>query len=299
MGNILSFIATCLGSRFEREPGADRSAGAPLRRHPRPKMTSRADQRSDTSQRRHSPVTTDNAPSDTQPLLPNTIPQQRQQCPPINMDKALSNTQSPLLNTTIPTEIHHAIISHLPLSPAVALTLTCKCFLHIIGTAKSWEELRNDHAERSVFYSLLERDLTGHYHRLPADTCLSKRHPTSTPKNFVLEHYPKDFKYAALAERFGYTVAWSHVALLFKHGPGGLGLDGFDLDVTRPLTPVAGSEAPSCLVNLVVTPKIVDERLLLCCQYRITPTTRPSIEKLRNFDLSLCRHVSTQFQRSP
>jgi hypothetical protein len=300
MGNVLGLIATCLGNRPEKKPGADHSAGAPPRQHPRPKMNSRADGRSNTPPRRHSPVAVGNAPADTQPLLPNIIPQR--QYPPINMDKALSNTQSPLLATKIPTEIHLAIVSYLPLSAVIALTLTCKRFLHIIGTSKSWEELPNVHPGRSVFYSLLERDLTGYYHRWPTDTCLSKRHSMPTPKNFVQEHYPKDYAYAALAERFDYTIAWSHVALLFKRGPGGLALDGFHPDVTKPLVPVYGSEAHSCSVNLVVTPKIVDERLLLGYQYRITPDTRPakmSIEELRHFDMSLCRHVSTQVQRSP
>jgi hypothetical protein len=148
------------------------------------------------------------------------------------MDRALPNTQSPLLKASIPTEIHLAIVDYLPPSAVVALTLTCKRFLHIIGTGRSWEQLRNDHAERSVFYSLLERDLVDYYHRLPADTQLSKRLAI----------------YEALAERFYYAIAWSHLVLAFKRG--GDALEGFHLDITKPLAPEAGSGVRACSVNL-------------------------------------------------
>jgi hypothetical protein len=221
------------------------------------------------------------------------------------MDGALLNTQSPLLKASIPTEIHLAIVKHLPLSAVVALTLTCKRFLNIVGTRKSWEQLRNNHSERSVFYSLLERDLVDYYHRLPADTQLSKRLAISTPRDFKLWHYPRDLIYAALAERFGYTIAWSHLMLAFKCGGGGIALEGFHLDTTKPLAPEAGSGVRSCSVNLVVTPKIVAGRLLLGCKYRISRDTllaRPGkvpIEELKQFKLRLCRHVATEYERSP
>jgi hypothetical protein len=164
------------------------------------------------------------------------------------MDRALPNTQSPLLKASIPTEIHLAIVDYLPPRAVVALTLTCKRFLHIIGTGKSWEQLRNDHAERSVFYSLLERDLVDYYHRLPADTQLSKRLAISTPRSFKLWHYPRDLIYEALAERFDYAIAWSHLVLAFKRG--GDALEGFHLDITKPLDPEAGSGVRACSVNL-------------------------------------------------
>jgi hypothetical protein len=161
MGNMLSLIATCFGSQRKQPARANPPANAPPRRHPLPKMKSRAIQGSTTAP-------PGSHPSVTQPLLPTNTPQEYYS--PITMDGALLNTQSPLLKASIPTEIHLAIVKHLPLSAVVALTLTCKRFLYIVGTGKSWERLRNDHSERSVFYSLLERDLVDYYHRLPADT---------------------------------------------------------------------------------------------------------------------------------
>jgi hypothetical protein len=240
MGNMLSLIATCFGGQRKQPPRANLPANAPPRRHSRTKMKSRVNQGSTTAP-------PGSHPSVTQPLLPTNTPQKHYS--PITMDGALLNTQSPLLKASIPTEIHLAIVKHLPLSAVVALTLTCKRFLNIVGTRKSWEQLRNNHSERSVFYSLLERDLVDYYHRLPADTQLSKRLAISTPRDFKLWHYPRDLIYAALAERFGYTIAWSHLVLAFKCGGGGIALEGFHLDTTKPLAPEAGSGVRSCSVN--------------------------------------------------
>jgi hypothetical protein len=172
----------------------------------------------------------------------------------------------------------------------VALTVTNKHLSYIYGN-KHFTTLNTNPKELTAFLLLLERDLEDHYY---SHALLRKRTPCSTPKNYSQEYPSANPAYHVLTKNFEYTLTQSHLHLALKHHSYGLphGLPLSALTHSKLATISSEIDCSHTLaIDLSIIPKIVSERLLLRCTYSIPAAA--SAGDLEDFDLALCRHIST------
>ncbi|KAF2109879.1 hypothetical protein BDV96DRAFT_604367 [Lophiotrema nucula] len=236
----------------------------------------------------------------------------------------MASNLGPLL--ALPTEILQQIVTPLPIESVIALAITCKKALDMFGTSLEGFQRMPNRIERSRFIIALERDCPGYY----SDTVLRRKIPNFFPNNAALFRSsppacPRNVFH--ILEEFDYEISWQHLALALKrHHLGashGISLDTFKvhkkqaihdvrcvfltsqlrLDGDPPVGAGPGPETIERNVDITVTPKIVENYLLLKSVYKIpydeSEARDLDLTACRTLDLRLCRHVGTKARGEP